>query len=115
MLQNASRLEAEADLSLYDLRQFLRMKGIKQVSTESILGAQAQSIAAHSMAIFLLSSYLTQNIRAFPGSVAELLFGNSVLNCFFFFSFCDRFFSSLDRKEICRLLLLSIERYRCLT
>lgn len=71
VFQSASRLESEANLSLQDLSQFLHMKAIKQVPTESILGAQAKNNAAHSMAVFLVSYYLTKNFRAFPDPVAE--------------------------------------------
>lgn len=62
----AGRLEREARLTLQDLTYFLRMKAVKEVSTESVLSTYAQNEAAHSMAIFLVAYYLTKNFLGIP-------------------------------------------------
>lgn len=67
----AAQLEKEARLSLQELRHFLRVKAVKEASTESVLGAQAQNHAAHGMAVFLVAYYLTKNFWAFPDPLAE--------------------------------------------
>lgn len=67
----AGQLEKEASLSRQDLRHFLRMKAVKETSTGSVLGAQAQNYAAHAMPVFLVAYYLTKNFRAFPDPLAE--------------------------------------------
>lgn len=47
------------------------MKAVKEASTESVLGAQAQNHAALAMAVFLVAYYLTKNFRAFPDPLGE--------------------------------------------
>lgn len=49
------------------------MKAVKEVSTESVLGTNAQNEAAHSMAVFLVAYYLTKNFRAFLDPPAEAI------------------------------------------
>lgn len=49
------------------------MIAVKEVSTESVLGTNAQNEAAHSMAVFLVAYYLTKNFPAFPDPSAEAI------------------------------------------
>lgn len=56
------------------------------MSTESVLGAQAQNHAAHSIPVFLVAYYLTKNFFAVPDLPAESIYTEDFqLDCWDFY------------------------------